>query len=502
MASLADALAYQAKRSQYVDDMTAQPSDLEKAVQDQFGMQPNMDRGALLPYKSKDKGWVAPEVAYQLAKLLASPSVAMHGGNISPQEAIESGNTLSGFMTPAGLLSKPSPAMARMFMGEKSAKLAEQLENFAPHETAQFKAWSNNNPLITSEMANTYQFKTGEPVALEAFHGAKRPDRIGDTFLAKRATSGPMAFHTSDPELASGYALGKRDTSISYDDLNYDNWFKIPVEGRRNPVNLNEAWHSFTPEQKQTISQLAPRVGFSDNGEHIILHPEGHASGIGNYDWEIKQTKTAYNRQGNPLKALTESWLQSGGLYDDEGRFMEVLKKAGVPTDKVIFNNPHAEMPAVYKNYIKMDKPLVTSDIPPDVVDALNEAAKKDRSKQKLQIGADPWDKRTRTLRDWVDAFNTAKPEDRAYVWTSIPDKVTDVFRSKGYDGIIDYSGKSGLGAPKPVYIPFGEYQLKSAIGNKGKFDPAKKSLILGLAAPVAGGALLMGNKEQDNGAQ
>ena len=114
MASLADALAYQAKRSQYVDDMTEQPSDLEKAVQDQFGMQPNMDRGALLPYKSKDKGWVAPEVAYQLAKLLASPSVAMHGGNISPQEAIESANTLSGFMTPAGLLSKPSPAMARM----------------------------------------------------------------------------------------------------------------------------------------------------------------------------------------------------------------------------------------------------------------------------------------------------------------------------------------------------------------------------------------------------
>ena len=97
-----------------MDDMTEQPSDLEKAVQDQFGMQPNMDRGALLPYKSKDKGWVAPEVAYQLAKLLASPSVAMHGGNISPQEAIESGNTLSGFMTPAGLLSKPSPAMARM----------------------------------------------------------------------------------------------------------------------------------------------------------------------------------------------------------------------------------------------------------------------------------------------------------------------------------------------------------------------------------------------------
>ena len=141
MASLADALAYQAKRSQYMDDMTEQPSDLEKAVQDQFGMQPNMDRGALLPYKSKDKGWVAPEVAYQLAKLLASPSVAMHGGNISPQEAIESGNTLSGFMTPAGLLSKPSPATARM-----------NVYHGTPHEFDKF----DSSKIGTGEGAQAY----------------------------------------------------------------------------------------------------------------------------------------------------------------------------------------------------------------------------------------------------------------------------------------------------------------------------------------------------------
>jgi hypothetical protein len=51
----------------------------------------------------------------------------------------------------------------------------------------------------------------------------------------------------------------------------------------------------------------------------------------------------------------------------------------------------------------------------------------------------------------------------------------------------------------RPVYIPFGEHQLKSAIGNKGKFDPSKKSLTLGVAAPLVGGSMLMAGKDKDN---
>ena len=203
MASLADALAYQAKRSQYVDDMTAHPSDLEKAVQDQFGMQPNMDRGALLPYKSKDKGWVAPEVAYQLAKLLASPSVAMHGGNISPQEAIESANTLSGFMTPAGLLSKPSPAMARMnvYHGSPHKFDAFDASKIGTGEGAQAYGhglYLAENPKVAQEYADAlgkevllkgkpaYQAKTGAVAAdLPVSSGAAGHLRMNDWDLQK-----------------------------------------------------------------------------------------------------------------------------------------------------------------------------------------------------------------------------------------------------------------------------------------------------------------------------
>ncbi len=53
------------------------------------------------------------------------------------------------------------------------------------------------------------------------FHGAKRADRINEAekFSKDRATSGPMAFFTDDPEIASGYASGKQDTSLEVESL-------------------------------------------------------------------------------------------------------------------------------------------------------------------------------------------------------------------------------------------------------------------------------------------
>lgn len=341
-----------------------------------------------------------------------------------------------------------------------------------------FKRWSNNAPMITSEMAKTYQFKTGEKVVVEAFHGAKRPDRIGYTFLKKRATSGPMAYHTSSPELASNYATGKQDTSLSYEDNNYENWFKVKFKGERSFRTIDRAWYGLSPEQKDKIAALAPRVTqgeeqYDEDGKWletpIILADEGHNSGLGGYDWQISQTRTSWDRRGNPLKALVEEWLNSGSLFNQEERFMDVLRLAGFPMETVTYDSPTSEYPFVFKNFIAMRNPLVTNDIPQSVTDALRDAARRDRSRPKVSRGADMWDKNTRTLKEWVDGY--FEEGNNAYIWTSIPDKVTDLFRGLGYDGIIDWSGKSGAGEIAPVYIPFEETQVKSAVGNNGNFS-------------------------------
>lgn len=333
-----------------------------------------------------------------------------------------------------------------------------------------FKRWSNDAPLVTSAEADTHQFKTGEKIVVEAFHGTKRPDRVGEKFLKKRATSGPMAFHTSSPELASRYAESKQDTSLAYEETGYENWFKYKPKGARSTVDIARAWYSLTPEQKLVIAERAPTLRESEDGKVVSL--EGNTSGNGSYDHNLKETQRGFDRQGNPLKALVEDWLNSGVLFDREELFLDVLKQAGFPVKEVSFDSPHASHPFVYKNYIAMQKPLVTSDIPQDVRDALVRAAKYDRSRPAAG-GGDMWDKNTRTLREWVAEF---EKQDAPYVWTSIPDKVTVVLKSLGYDGIVDWSGKGG-GDVHPVYIPFDETQVKSAIGNKGTFGDTNNIL-------------------------
>lgn len=339
-------------------------------------------------------------------------------------------------------------------------------------ETPQFKQWSNDAPLVKSDEAETYGFKTGEKIVVEAFHGTKRPDRVGTAFKKKRATSGPMSYFTSSPELGSSYATGKSDTSLAEEDQDYANWFKIKFPGDRSTTDIVRAWYRLDAETKAKIVEMAPKISLDPEGSGEIVVREDNTRGNGSYDQNLRETQRGYDKRGNPIKAMVEDWLNSGNLYNDEEQFMEVLRIAGVPMKDVTYDSPFAEYPFVYKTFIQMQQPLVTGQIPQAVTDALNAAAKRDRSKAQA-VGADMWDKNTKTLRDWVEEFNR---EDNTHVWTSIPDKVTKVLSDLGYDGIVDWSGKGG-GHAYPVYIPFEENQVKSAIGNNGKFGSTSNIL-------------------------
>lgn len=331
---------------------------------------------------------------------------------------------------------------------------------------ANLNEWAGNAPVVTSAEAGEHDFKTGAPVRLEAYHGTGRPDRVGTTFKKSRATSGPMAYFTSSPTLASGYAEGKKDTSLTDEDQSMENWFQYKPKGSRSTVSIDRAWVSLDAETKATIRERMADIRSDDDGN--VIYEKGGGD-IGNYAWELSQTQRGYDRSGNPLKAAVESWLNSGHLYGEEEKFQTVLKLAGFPVSALEYKHPHETQPFVYKTWVKMNSPLVVSDVPASVEAALDAAAKKDRSKADTS-GADMWDKRTRTLKEWVAMYHETKEKDHQYVWTSIPDKVTAIFKAQGYDGIIDWSGKGG-GFSAPVYIPFEQNQVKSAIGNKGDYS-------------------------------
>ena len=156
-----------------------------------------------------------------------------------------------------------------------------------PVESEAFKKWFGNSKVVD---------ENGKPLIV--YHGTARPDRVGEKFDPRRATSGPMALFTTDPEIGSNYAMGKQDTSLAYDEPNagmYENWFRVKV-GRGKPISIDKAWYRLSDEEQSKIKKLASRVTEED-GE-IILADEGHTNGIGNYEWEIKQ------HRGNAAAAL------------------------------------------------------------------------------------------------------------------------------------------------------------------------------------------------------
>lgn len=349
--------------------------------------------------------------------------------------------------------------------GRKAArKLARRVgvRRYANEHTPGFADWFAGSKVVGSD---------GRP--LRVYHGTQRGDRIGTALVKGRATSGPMPFFTDDPEIASSYATGKADTSL--ESPPYEEQFTVKVPGQRRPVPLVRAWHLLPAADRQRIASLAPRVGMGDDSEPT-LHPPGHASGSGGYDYHIREAR------GNHLAALVEEWLNSGNLFNEEHRFPDVLQLAGL-SHPVQYHDPHAVRSSVLPAYLSMRNPLDTTAVPPAVVSALARAAGRQRPARRG--GADFWDKNTRDAREWARQLaDDVSAGANSHVWTSIPDWVTRTLRGLGYDGIKDTGGKQG-GQGHTVYVPFHPSQVKSAIANRGSFDPRARKLTLAREKPL-----------------
>lgn len=323
----------------------------------------------------------------------------------------------------------------------------------------EFKEWSNNAPFYEANKAAEHNFKTGEPLVAEVFHGTQRADRVGDTFLPSRATSGPMAFSTDTRFIAENYAKDKNDTSI-YNETEGDFYkyytVKIP---NHDPVTLDRLWNILPYEKKKEVREKAPHITLDDEGENVIYN-EKETRGNGGYYIEGNQ---------NPITALVEAWPNAGYFFDEMEKFQKVLELAGLDEYEIKYIDPYASYPKVYELYVEMQNPLVTHDIPKKVVAALKREAKK-QPRKTSNFGADPWDKSTKDPIEWINGLD----ENDTYVWTSIPDWVTDTLKKMGYDGIVDAGGKEG-GYGHNVFIPFESQQYKSVYnkGNFSKFNPS-----------------------------
>lgn len=287
------------------------------------------------------------------------------------------------------------------------------------------------------------------------YHGTARMDRVGTIFRPDRATSGPMAYFTDNNEIANSYANNKKDTSMSYDDM-YDSYYtQFRVERNGESIAIGDYWGKLSVSQRNEIAKKAPHITMDDDYENIIYDPNAK-NGLGGYDSYLLR-----EHKGNVLEALVDAWLESGDIYGDEEKFIDVLKLVGI--NNAVYMNPDYTDRGVYSVYLNVTSPFDTSNISDGMLDKLKNAAEiAEKTFQTTDTkNADMWDKNNINPMKWVERLQTDIKDGTTYVWTSIPDFVTDVLKANGYDGIVDSGGKYSDDI-HTVVIPFYSNQIKN----------------------------------------
>lgn len=292
------------------------------------------------------------------------------------------------------------------------------------------------------------------------YHGTARADRVGYVFDPKRATSGPMAYFTDDPDVATNYSRDKADTSLAYDS-DYDSYeTQFQVNGK--PVT--EYWNTLTAAEKKAMTEKIKQVTLDDN-DNIVLKP-GNQIGIGSFsDYELHRAK------GNALSVLVDMWLGDGNLWNEESRFLDVLKAVGI--DQAQYNDPDYREEKVYQAYLNITNPYNTGKLDQSFIDDLQSYVDDaDMSRYDTDNAqADMWDKNGIPIEDWLERLQDDLDNGTTHAWTTVPDVVTDFLKDSGYDGIVDQGGKNG-GDQHTVAIPFYSNQIKEVTNGNPTDSP------------------------------
>ena len=330
--------------------------------------------------------------------------------------------------------------------------------------SAAFKKWFGQSKVVNAH---------GEPVIV--YHGTARKDRVGTVFRPERATSGPMAFFTDSPEIASNYSRNKTETSIDYEEEDYHDYhrqFRVTLPSGRD-IPLERYWNYLSPEERQRIARTAGHIRTDWEGDDSIILDPSTDEANGGFRFHLQEAR------GNALRALVYHWLDSATLFGQETRFLDVLAKLDLPIAPW-YRDPDYTEPGVYACYLHMERPFRTDSISKQTLTSLKAASRK-AGNPAQKGGLLSWSKNDLAPETWIDILEEDVKNGTTYAWTTIPDWVTACLKRLGYDGIIDQGGKFHSDI-HTVYIPFSPYQLKSATDNNGSFDSGNPDITFALS--------------------
>lgn len=143
-----------------VQERFPQSTAVEQEVYKLTGMQPGLDRAALLPVAgSRDQGnlqFAAPQFMYDAAKAFVSPGVAASGREVSLDDTVNTAMALGGMNAPAGIATAAAATPGEVVLGSfgSAVKQFPQLRKMAPYLSDEEKALFDN-PQWRKQSENT-----------------------------------------------------------------------------------------------------------------------------------------------------------------------------------------------------------------------------------------------------------------------------------------------------------------------------------------------------------
>lgn len=337
-----------------------------------------------------------------------------------------------------------------------------------------------NQKYLDQSDENLRNFMEGSVVVNEdgspkvVYSGHANTNLFGSKFDIKKATSGGFYF-TESPEIASSYAEDKLGVMEQYEDGSEYRFY----DGKGNPTRrISDV--RLTPEQ---IDIFENKLSDEDDGILGMTYPE-YLENVAKYNDQLKWL---------PRNKYSLTLADIYNIFDQEGltihynkkrsQFEDLLQEFGLEWDSYL-----QKKQGVFPVYLSIKNPIDTSKpIPLALMGAFEREAAKDRKTYTFdQLDRLRWTA-DYPMKQWVEDIRRDQENGTAGWSTTIPKKARKIMLEMGYDGIKDTGGKMG-GVEHEVWIAFEPNQIKSAIGNRGTFDPTKKDLRYSL-----------GNPQQDN---
>lgn len=338
--------------------------------------------------------------------------------------------------------------------------------------------------------------KYGENVRERARRGGENGDSLTDAQIREELTADAVGDALTDPEFLE--QLAKKNPGLFAKVADYIKDFLDRVVSRLKALGSSEYLDDITAFRTK-LEDVLERYGYDRQGDRSVARseapekPEAQTNTKAFKDW-FGDSKVV-DESGNPLKVYHGTG-KSFDAFNTHGEGKTRGSGAFLSSDPTIASSyAPREGGSVVPSYVKLEKPMVIdangsnwASLPSDAKVSLPEITKKNTEDDELlrSLGMDSDGPTTETTPGREGTLSDVLPR-MVYGDSYSVDTIAKWARQQGYDGVIFKNvqdrgphilSDDGEAKTSSTYAVFDPKNIKSAVGNKGTFDPTDDNIM------------------------